>query len=239
MANVPASIQSSVLAVLREVREAGVGKITRTTLFKLVYLLDCLHAETHQGQIASGAGWYFHSFGPFAVDLADGIDVLAGRGMVQSASGEFGDKEFSLYWLGEYPLGPALSEIGLSGGAASRFSTMVRKYAKDLGKLLDHVYFDTLPMKGATPGKRIDFSTLAEQATFQAHRHAHVTDQAKHFRLMELSDRLTKKFSAGLGNARALAAHRPIYDNAFAGAMAEMDDEDLIEGNIPFDARLA
>lgn len=59
-----------------------------------------------------------------------------------------------------------------------------------------------------------------------AHRHAHVTDQAKHFRLMELSDRLTKKFSAGLGNARALAAHRPIYDNAFAGAMAEMDDED-------------
>lgn len=114
-----------------------------------------------------------------------------------------------------------------------------KRDAKDLSKLLDYVYFDTLPMKGATPGNRIDFSILAEQATFQAHRHVHVTDQAKHFRLMELSDRLTKKFSAGLGNARALAAHRPIYDNAFAGAMAAMDGEDLIEGAIPFDARLA
>lgn len=239
MTTVPASIQSSVLAVLREVRESGVGRVTRTTLFKLVYLLDCLHAETHGGQIASGAGWYFHSYGPYAADLAQGIDALSSRGLVQSSAGEFGDKEFSLYWLGEFPTGPALSEVGLSVGAAARFSAMVRKYAKDLSKLLDHVYFDTLPMRNALPGKRIDFSGLAKQSAIEPHRHAHIADHAKHFRLMALSDRLTKKFVASQGNARAMQAHQPIYDRAFVESLKAMDQEDLVESPVHFEAHLA
>ena len=239
MANIPSSIQSSVLAVLREAREAGIGKIARTTLFKLVYLLDCLHAESHDGQIASDARWYFHLYGPYAVDLASGIDEMASRGMVQSTSGELGDKEFSLYWLGEYPTGPSLADVGLAPGASSRFSWMVRKYSNDLSRLLDHVYFETLPMRNATPGEPIDFSVLTGQGQVQTHRHAHVIDQAKIFKLLEVSDRLTRKFEADSGNARAMAAHRPIYDRAFAESMTTMDREDQLEGPISFDAQLA
>lgn len=239
MANVPPSIQTSILAVLREAREAGVGKISRTTLFKLVYLLDCLHAENHEGQIASGAGWYFHTFGPYAVDLAGGIDELASRGMIQSAAGEFGDKEFTLYWLGEYPVGPSLGDMGLVGTVTSRFASIVRKYSHDLSKLLDHTYFQTLPMRAATPGKRIDFGVLAGQNQAKVHQHTRVADQAKIMKLLQVSERLAEKFSATAGNARALAAHRPIYDRAFAESMAAMDQEDLGDAPIRFDAQLA
>lgn len=239
MANVPHSIQSSILAVLREAREAGVGKISRTTLFKLVYLLDCLHAECHEGQIASGAGWYFHTFGPYAVDLAGGIDELASRGMIQSAAGDFGDKEFTLYWLGEYPVGPSLADVGLIGLATTRFASIVRKYSHDLSKLLDHTYFQTLPMRGAIPGKRIDFGVLTGQNQIKSHQHTHITDNAKILKLLQVSERLAQKFSATAGNARALAAHRPIYDRAFAESMVAMDQEDFDGVPIRFDAQLA
>jgi len=238
MATIPPNIQTAVLAVLREARESGVGRISRTTLFKLIYLLDCLHAEGHEGQISSGAGWYFHTFGPFAIDLAGGIDELVSRNVIQSAAGEFGDKEFSLYWLGEYPTGPSLAEAGLVGTASSRFASMVRKYSHDLSKLLDYTYFRTLPMRDATPGKRIDFGVLAGQGQSSVHRHTHVADQAKIMKLLQASERLAQKFSTNAGNARALAAHRPIYDRKFAESMAAMDQVDLDEAPIIFDASL-
>jgi hypothetical protein len=238
MANIPPNLQAAILAVLREAREAGVGKVSRTTLFKLVYLLDCMHAENHEGKIASGAGWYFHTFGPYAVDLAGGIDELASRGVIQSAAGEFGDKEFTLYWLGEYPVGPSLADVGLMGAAISRFASIVRKYSHDLSKLLDYTYFQTLPMRDATPGKRIDFGALAGQGEGIAHRHTHVRDHVKIMKLLQVSERLAQKFSAGAGNERALAAHRPIYDRAFAESMAIMDREDLGDASIYFDASL-
>lgn len=239
MPPVPAAMQSVVLAVLREVRDAGVGRINRTVLFKLVYLLDCLHAETHEGEIASGSDWYFHSYGPYAVNLAGGIDELAGRGMVQSMSGERGDKEFSLYWLGEFPLGPSLADVGLVGTAAGRFGSLVRKFAKDLGQLLDYTYFKTLPMQGTKPGERIDFGVLKGAGQVAVHKHTTITDHAKIYRLATLADRLGKGYGQGQGNARALAAHRPIYDRAFAMAMAEMDGDDSDRDEIPFHAQLA
>ena len=238
MPTVPAPLQNAVLAVLREVRDAGVGRVNRTILFKLVYLLDCLHAETHEGEIASGSDWYFHSYGPYAVNLAGGIDELAGRGMVQSMSGEHGNKEFSLYWLGEFPQGPSLGDVGLVGAAAARFGSLVRKFAKDLGQLLDYTYFKTLPMQGAKPGERIDFGVLKGAGQAAVHQHTTIADHAKILRLATLAERLGQCYVKGQGNARALAAHRPIYDRAFAMAMAEMDGDDADHDAIPFRAQL-
>ncbi|QOD92000.1 hypothetical protein H2514_05065 [Lysobacter sp. CW239] len=208
-------------------------------MFKLVYLLDCLHAEAHEGETVSGSDWYFHSFGPFAVNLAGGIDELASRGLVQSLSDEYRGKDFSLYWLGEYPQGPSLSEVGVVGTGAARFGSMVRKFAKDLSKLLDHAYFKTLPMQGATPGKRIDFGVLKDAGQVQAHKHTSISDHAKILKLAQLAERVAQTYTRGKGNARAMAAHRPIYDLAFVEASAAMDAEDADRDPIAFTAQLA
>ena len=85
MADLPSpQIESSVLAALQAVKDAGLRSVTRTTLVKFVYLLDCLYAEEHGGQTASKSRWYFDKFGPFARDLVAGIDAMVHIGLLQS-----------------------------------------------------------------------------------------------------------------------------------------------------------
>jgi hypothetical protein len=239
MQTVPASMQSVILAVLQEAREAGVGRLTRTTLFKLVYLLDCLHAEVHDGTIASGSEWYFHHYGPYAVNLAGEIDRLASRGIVQSLAGEHKDKEFTQYWIGEHPIGPSLKDVGLVGTSSSRFGSLLRKYSKDLSQLLNYTYFKTLPMQGATPGQPLDFCVLKEAASTKMHQRTTIKDHAKILKLAHLAQRLTETYKRDEGSTRAMKAHRPIYDQAFATVMDSMDLEDDEQVSIPFTAQLA
>lgn len=239
MPAVSPTMRSAVLAVLQEAKQAGVRGISKTSLTKLVYLLDCLYAEGHGGQTLSGAHWYLHHYGPFATDLASAIDELGVQGVIQSKAGESKNKEFALFWLGEYPVGPRATDLGLSGSLASRFAGYISKYANDLSKLLDYVYFKTTPMRDASPGDQLDFHGLAIEGEQTPHRHTHIKDPAKIMRLLELSEAMRKKFEVGRASARAMAAHRPIYDGAFSRAMAEADAEDVTgNGHIPFDARL-
>jgi hypothetical protein len=238
MPPIPAPIQSAVLAVLRAVREAGLGRINRTTLIKLVYLLDCLYAETHDGKTASGAGWYFHSFGPFASDLVGAIDEMANRGVIHDHSGEHGNKEYTQYWLGEYPQGPSLADIGLGSTQSIRFGSLTKKFHNDLSGLLDHTYFKTLPMRDASPGRNIEFRGLAGVSQIKAHHQIGITDQAKLMKILLLSSRLENKFAEMEGNAMAMAAHRPIYDRAYEEGMAAMDADVHDESDVNFTAHL-
>jgi hypothetical protein len=239
MPPVPASMQDAVLAVLRAVRDAGLGRINRTTLIKLVYLLDCLHAETHEGITASGSGWYFYSFGPFATDQVGAINEMASRGTIQAYTGEHRDIEYTQYWLGEFPLGPSLSDVGLGSTKAARFGSLVRKFHDDLSGLLDHAYFKTLPMQVASPGQNIDFSVLRRADQARPHHQVGITDQAKLMRILRLGARLESKYAELEGNARALAAHRPIYDHAYREGMVAMDVELQSESDIQFTAHLS
>ena len=239
MPPVPALMQDTVLAVLRAVREAGLGRVNRTALIKLVYLLDCLYAETHEGEIASGSAWYFHSYGPFATDLVGAIGEMASRGIIHDHSGEHRDHEYTQYWLGEFPQGPALSDVGLAPAQAARFGTLIRKFHQDLSRLLDHTYFKTFPMQAATPGQNIDFSVLRGVGEVKPHHQVGITDQTKLMRILQLGASLERKYADLEGNAKAMAAHRPIYDRAYSEGMAAMDAELQNEPDIQFTALLS
>lgn len=232
-------MQDSVLAVLRAVREAGLGRINRTTLIKLVYLLDCLHAETHEGGTASGSAWYFYSYGPFAADLVGAVGEMASRGIIHDYSAEHRDKEYTQYWLGEFPLGPALSDVGLPPAQAARFGSLIRKFRQDLSGLLDHTYFKTLPMQLGTPGQNIDFSVLRGVGQVKPHHQVGITDQTKLLRILQLGASLERKYADLVGNARAMSAHRPIYDRAYSEGMTAMDAELPNEPGIQFTALLS
>lgn len=239
MAIVPLPTQSAVLAVLQEAKISGTPRLTRTALVKLVYLLDCLHAEAHAGATASGADWRFHHFGPYAGDLNEALDQLSARGLVQSVEGESGDKDYTLFWLGEFPVGPSLAAVGLPTNLATRFSQLVRRFSGDLSKLLDYTYFKTYPMMDATPGERLDFGTVPASVVPKPHRHTHVVDQQKIFRMLQLADQIKANYQEQQSSGNALAAHRPIYDGEFHRAM---DAADVKAGEftpISFDAQLA
>lgn len=239
MPPVPVPMQDAVLAVLRAVREAGLGRINRTTLIKLVYLLDCLHAETHEGETASGSAWYFYSYGPFATNLVGAVGEMANRGIIHDYSAEHRDQEYTQYWLGEFPLGPALSDVGLAPAQAARFGSLIRKFRQDLSGLLDHTYFKTLPMRVAKPGQNIDFSVLRGVGDVKPHHQVGITDQTKLMRILQLGTSLERKYADLEGNARAMAAHRPIYDRAYRDGMAAMDAELQDESDIQFTAHLS
>lgn len=238
MPAVPAPLQNTVLAVLAQAKASGINRLGRTALFKFVYLLDCLHAEGHEGRTASEVHWYFHHFGPYAVDLANGIDELDKRSIIQSFAASHGNKEATVYWLGEYPIGPSLSDVGLTPLQSATFSTWLRQFRNDLSKLLDHVYFRTFPMQHATPGSSIDFKTLAEQARAKPHVRTHIKDPARMLRLLQLQEKLKNSRQQRRPQDLINEIHRPIYDDAYITSMAAMDEDDMIEEPINFSAKL-
>lgn len=226
MPNPTARMKSTILAALEAAKEADVRALTRTALVKYVYLLDCLYAEGHNGKTASGAQWHLNHFGPFAVDLVEAIDTFENQGVIQSRDGTAGNKDFKLYWLAEHTRGQRLSDFGLSGTQEHRFTTLLKKVANDLSKLLDHVYFDTPPMADARKvGDVLDFSPDKYPPQSAPRQHLHIKDPAKIFRLLELNEKLKQKRRARSNNALAWVTHRPIYDAAYREAMASADTE--------------
>lgn len=238
MPAVPAPLQNSVLAVLAQAKASGINRLGRTALFKFVYLLDCLHAESHEGKTASEVRWYFHHFGPYAIDLANGIDELDKRSVIQSFASSHGDKDTTQYWLGEYPIGPSLSDIGLMPLQAATFSSWLRQFSNDLSKLLNHVYFRTSPMQHAVPRAAIDFKVLADQTGAKPHSHTHIKDPARLMRLLQLQESLKKSHQRRRPQELINEIHRPIYDEIYETSMAAMDENDQIEEPIKFSAKL-
>ncbi|MBV6804653.1 hypothetical protein ACDI97_06800 [Xanthomonas axonopodis pv. fascicularis] len=232
-------MQSAILAVLQTAKNLGMRGLTKTALMKYIYLLDCFYAQEHNGTIQSGSGWYLHHYGPFAVNLTSAIDEVSNRGLIQSRSGEYGNKDFSTYWLGEYPIGPEFTALGLSSTLSSRLTGLIRKFQGELPRLLDYVYFETVPMKGAEPGKPLDFSSLPDANIGQQLHHTHIKDQSKIMRLLQLSEAIKNKHEARKISTRALNAHKPIYDAHYFKAMADADfeDEDGI-ADIAFTAKI-
>ncbi|MCC8445374.1 hypothetical protein [Xanthomonas translucens] len=225
-------MQSAILAVLQAAKNSGVRGLTKTALVKYVYLLDCFYAQEHDGKIQSGSNWYLHHYGPFAVNLTAAIDEVSDRGLIQSHSGEYGSKDFSIYWLNEYPLGPEFTTLGLSSRLASRLTELIRKFHGELPRILDYVYFKTEPMKGAHPGQGLDFSSLPDADIKQQLQHTHIKDPAKIMRLLQLSEAIKNKHEARKISVRVLDVHKPIYDAHYFKAMADADFEDEDEDGI-------
>lgn len=239
MAAVPAPLQNSVLAVLAAAKASDVDRLGRTALFKFVYLLDCLHAESHEGKTASQAKWYFHHFGPYAVDLANGIDELDHRGVIQSREASYGRKDSVQYWLGEYPVGPSLADVGLTALQAAKFSSWLHQFRNDLSKLLNHVYFETLPMRDVAPRAAIHFEALSDQASVKPHTHTHIKDHTRLMRILELQESLKNSHRKRRPQDLINEIHKPIYDEIYETAMTATDEDGQIEAPINFSAKLA
>lgn len=222
---------AAILAILLESKQAGVGKITRTALMKYLYLLDLYMAEETQGNTWTGAAWRFHHFGPYAQALADDIDLLAGKSLIQEITGGGGSsKDYTLYSIGEWSTAKSLEALGFPRDARMRLGEAIREFAQNLSGLLDMVYFRTEPMRGVRPGQDLSFAS-ARKVDFKADIkpvQIPVTDSARAANIQALAKKIGENY---LRASQRLPDQyvRPIRDEHYAQAIAGNED-DRIEG---------
>lgn len=227
MPDTPKSFSDAILAVLRLAREAGQQKLGRTALTKFIYLLDLYAAEEREGVIFTGAPWKFWNFGPYAETLDKQIDTLAESGQIQAEIRDGAERDYTLFFLGEWSTAKTLEALGLPPGVSSRLLASIKEYQFDLPGLLNHVYFETLPMQGVRPGDVIDFSKARKlnwQRDVKPYKFG-VADRAKAKRIKELAARL----GAGRRDCKFVLPEPPVYDELYAHASTDADME-LAEG---------
>lgn len=213
----------AILAVLRAAHEAGAGKLTRTQLTKFVYLLDLYTAEDNGGATFTGTTWRFLHFGPYAAELDERLDNLTKQGAIQSETRENADKEYTLFYLGEWSTAKTLESFNLSSAGRDRLREQLKRFGLDLQGLLNHVYFETTPMQGARPGEVLDFPKSRQVnwiRDVKPHRFG-VADAAKAKRIREL----VANMAASRRERIFTLPSPPIYDEHYEFAMADADAE--------------
>lgn len=131
-------------------------------LVKFIYLADLYYAKENKGVTLTGWTWKFVHYGPFCVESLQAIKGAVDKGFIEAFSFEsqFDDEEHFLYKR-ESDTEPAVGSI-LPYYITGPLQAAIRKWAGDTYGLLDHIYFETEPMKDVHPGDILDFSKTQE-----------------------------------------------------------------------------
>ena len=133
--------------------ERGQEKVGRTRIIKLLFLADLL-AKKKRRKSLTGTRYYYHIYGPYSVEIANAIDSLVRRRLLQDfpEPTEFGlAHNYKLTAKGR----KSLSQSRLSDEEREILDRVIKLYGNlPLLDLLDSVYA-TEPMKKAVPGKAL------------------------------------------------------------------------------------
>ncbi len=153
-------IEKYIKAVLSAAESQNCNGLSTTALTKYLYLLD-YYASLKEGSYAqSTADWIFHYFGPYSYQIDQTIRQMADTGALEVADVESvaGDGAIArIYKLPSNASRENLRSLGLPKGVPLRLETDLGRFRYDLRGLLNHVYFETEPMKSAKPGKILSF----------------------------------------------------------------------------------
>lgn len=148
-------------AVLAESDKYGGTGLPLTALLKFLYLADVYTAEATNGAArCSTWSWRFHHYGPYSTGTLETLTELEKGGFVlreERATG--GDRDFSLLKWNSAAKASALEQLEIPLYARMRIAQDIKRFRFDLPGLLDHVYFDTTPMKRAVPGQLLSFES--------------------------------------------------------------------------------
>lgn len=222
--------KDAILSILLEVKQAGIGKITRTALIKYLYLLDYWTAEETGGEIFTGTEWRFHHFGPYSDVLAADIDWLSTQPSVEKEESTGKSVDYFLYSLGEWAKAQTFESLGLPITVRLNLIEAIKHYSGDLNGLLGFVYFKTEPMQRAKPGDILSFAGL-HKLNFKTdikQIRVPVTDVAKIDRIKSLLAKIGDQWNEG--HVAFTMTQPPLRDALFAG-VSEDEGLDGIEGN--------
>jgi hypothetical protein len=134
----------------------------RTRLMKLLYLLDVDYANLTSGKTWSGLPWRFYHYGPYSPDLQRLLDRMDGTDIEDKQ--RHGVEGMYHVYTGAHGAADHIDlERLLDSAGRTALQTVVHQWAgADLNDLLDHVYFDTAPMRHAKRGDLLDFRAAVE-----------------------------------------------------------------------------
>ena len=200
------------------------GVVGRTSLTKLVYLVDVEHYRRH-GEMATELKWRFHHYGPYADELNSALDFLGPDIEEQKFTTTVGSRPTSGY---RYSRRGDWKEIHRP--LNSQFGALVKRsvdkvidrWAVDpLPTVLDYVYFETEPMQGAKRGEYLDFSKV--QRDTPAPRNTAMLMFTEEF--VEDMRRRLKERREQIGKETRKATE-PLYDDIYAEACRVMAEEE-------------
>ncbi len=198
-------------------RQVGLGK---TKLVKLLYLVDVENYRRRRRTL-TGLEWRFYHYGPYAFEIDEALEILE-FDIPQESVGTGGGHNAIVF----RPDWNLRSRIGshIRSAELSLVNRILREWGEvELNPLLDHVYFNTEPMKEAIRGEILDFSTIA---TGRVQRTSRDAVQMAPERLSEFRTRFRE--SIARRESRSLSPS-PRYDEVFNEALARMNREEAHE----------
>jgi len=202
-----------VQAILCRVKEQR-GSVTKTKLLKYLYLFD-IASYRLTGTTITGFSWIFHRFGPWTVEFEK--QYVTWQGVAIDVK-NVGDAQV-VWSLEPVEMGQAVSSPDLE----REFRRIVDEWADaSLGRMLDHVYFETEPMRAAERGNALDFFNVKTATEPVIRRLPQRTIDAKLLRSLREKISASRKLIADTSTPLTPA---PIYDDAYWLARAATDDE--------------
>lgn len=134
--------------------------LTTTKLVKLLYLIDVGRVRS-RGNLLTGYRWVFFHYGPYAFELIDTLEEMAGSELVVET------------WNRStlYRAAPGATDgDDWNAGTKSLVDHVVADFAGlELNDLLDWVYFHTGPMQNAVRGRPLDMSLARDYVPPRRH----------------------------------------------------------------------
>ena len=166
-------------------------------LVKFLYLADVYYARYHNGQTLTGWPWRFVHYGPYCREALATIDRVRTRDLIATIpyQSKYDGEEHFLYKGIGADLAVLKNALPLS--VVGSLAAAITRWGSDTQGLLDHVYFETEPMKHAGRGEVLDFSrcTPLERPTEIVMKRLNRDQLA---RAREAVGRLREKLSTGM-----------------------------------------
>jgi hypothetical protein len=181
--------------------------LTKTKLVKLLYLIDVEQWRAARAQ-ATSLEWRFYHYGPYAHELEPVLQRLEGHRIHWK---ELSQPKFEKTILYTSAWRPSEAD-SWPAGTKIRIDRIVDRWADEsLELLLDYVYFETEPMRGASRGEVLDFSKITPPVPLARAPSIHVNSSV----LAELKQTLSLRRS----QEAELQGRAPRYDEIWEEAM--------------------
>lgn len=209
------------LAILTRVQERA-GTINKTKLLKLLYLADIEHFRKHD-ETLTGFDWRFHLYGPWASEFDQLLNDLMTADSIEvqpwSKDDLNGNRISSLE-------SRDLNRVIADTDEYYRIQRIIDTWTdRSLSDLLDYVYFETEPMKGAVSQQKLSFNTVSKELPKLYRRLPSGADPRAMGRLRARLQSLQKQNESRRDSATALF-RPPRYDEVYSDALNQLADDE-------------
>ena len=198
-------------------RQIGFGK---TKLVKILYLIDVENYRRRRRTLSS-LEWRFYHYGPYAFAIDDALEDLEFD--IPQESIETGGGRDAIVFRPDWNLRSRLGSY-IRSGELSLVNRILREWGEvELNPLLDHVYFNTEPMKDAKRGEILDFPNIETRSVQRRPRNAIqlAPERLDEYR-MRFRESMVRRESRSLNPP-------PRLDKIFHDALARMNREEAYE----------